>query len=194
MPQVDCNLTDTPWPNGLPPNWCIQAPMDGVSMWFNQTVFELKNSNKFVTRATVRRTFTSGETQTYDFDINAEDETDPILWLVGTDTGALEMVSVIKTPDDGPLEGLDHVRVQDKPGNQGARLIFALNQWPVPVYLSVDVYDNKPVAGRDSFRRVLRVGEDVLLSAYDYVPVMKWRAAVLQRKDLFTPWPPAIER
>ncbi|VWB35690.1 hypothetical protein BAR24066_01557 [Burkholderia arboris] len=185
-----CNMGGTVWPNGLPPGWCMQDPINDVSLWYDKRYFKLKNASDRAMRATVKRTLTSGQVQSVDLDVNNHDATDLVVWLAGTDTGSIELVTAVKSPESDTLKALDHLAVEQETGVDNIPLSYVRNHWGVPVYISIDIYrDNMPQP--DSWvRHVLDPRARLLIYADFSVPTFKWRAGVLERTDFYQPWPP----
>ncbi|SAK52653.1 hypothetical protein AWB82_01703 [Caballeronia glebae] len=121
-----CNTTTTTLPNGLPPGWCMQGPVQQVSLWYDKTVFLLKNESDRTKRAVIRRTLLNGKLEEFTFDVNYRGATDQIVWSGKTDRGTLELIRVSESPDDDSLSGLVHISMEEEPPG------YIRNRWSVP--------------------------------------------------------------
>jgi hypothetical protein len=60
----------TTLPNGLPPGRCMQGPVKQFSLWYDKTVFLLRNESDRTKRVIIRRTLLNGTLEDFTFDVN----------------------------------------------------------------------------------------------------------------------------
>lgn len=190
MVHVDCNESGIVWPNGLPPGWCMQGPISDVSLWYSKRNLIIKNASNKVMRATIRRTLMNGQESVVKIDVNNFRQTDQVVWLAGTDTGSLELIDVMVAPDDDSLFGLNHLSVEEGNGVDNIRLIRLHNRWSVPLYVHVEFYSNQPYGAGGLLKHVIEPKSRMLVFSGSVAPKLKWRAAVPQRADFYSTWPP----
>ncbi|MGF6220978.1 hypothetical protein [Pseudomonas sp. YL-218 TE3947] len=190
MAHVVCNESGIVWPNGLPPGWCMQGPISDVSLWYNKRHLIIKNTSNKVMRATIRRRLINGQEFLVKIDVNSCRQTDQVVWLAGADTGSVELLDVMVTPDDDSLSGLNDLSVEEDVGVDNICLVRLHNRWSVPLYVHVEFNSNQPSGAGGLLKHVIEPKSRMLVFSGSVTPKLKWRAAVLQRTDFYSAWPP----
>lgn len=190
MTHFDCNISGIVWPNGLPPGWCMQEPISDVSLWHDKRYLIIKNASNKLMRATIKRTLSNGQEFLAKIDVNNFSQTDQVVWLAGTDTGSLELIDAIMTPSDDSLLGLNHLSIEEEIGVDNLLLVRLHNRWSVPLYVHVEIYSNSPHGAGGMLKHVIEPKSRILVYSDLAAPKLKWRAAVPQRADFYSTWPP----
>lgn len=168
-----------------------------------QNLFTLNNSSTDVLACEVRRALHGHPTvDTHTFVVQAarnwsdkngshhEDGVSAqIEWCAGTDTGSIELVSVVGAPPDGSLVGLNKLDVTEY-GDAYTTVLRANNHWTVPLYVCVEIteFGNQT---RPPMKRLIDPSWrwDFWEGSPADKPVVRWRAAEPQRLSMYGPEP-----
>lgn len=183
-----------------PPGGAIGSPISGVSLWYNTRQFILHNESSVCVRCEVERALNGHPSvERFSFVVDPHSDSHAVIWLAGKDTGGIRLVDVTPCLLDGALDGRVNNRVEvvyetPVPSDPVASPIPVQlrNYWSVPVYVSVQF--GRP--GVPDYADVQLILSEHTLSNVVYAdftkPSVRWRAAELQRTNLYGLWPPAV--
>jgi hypothetical protein len=157
-------------------------------MLFNTRTLRLTNEGD-VKRATVRRTFTSGASQEFDFRLNHNGGFTDVLFFAGHDTGTIELIRVAESPLEGSMDGwgeIDEITTPDQSDRPSTNALH--NRSPRPVYVGVRIF-NTGERFYSEMRYVIPKFGTVRTSGYlDPGIRYEWYAAELQMTSLYPPY------
>jgi len=193
FPSHRCNL------NGehpdIPRGYCLtEPPMNGVSMLYNTAVFWLFNITDAPKLATVRRTRSSAQQDTFKFRVNSARSPGwkvNVLFFERNETGYIELLTVEESPRQGAMDGRAYIHDDVFHGELPA----LRNSSPAPVFVSVQVYNSDDPQHRrpSSMMIVFRPGQVIPMSSYPDVIHIDWYAAEIQKSSLYPPyWRPQL--
>lgn len=180
-----------------PPGWIVGPLISGVSIWYSTSQFILHNQSSVCVRCWVERALNGHPSvERFSFVVDPQSDSHPVIWLAGKDTGRIQLVDVAPCLPDGALDGRVNNRVEvvyetPPPPDPGASPIPVQlrNYWSVPVYVSVQF--SHPGQAEDARFVLYAHTLSHVVHADHTKPSVRWRAAELQRTNLYDPWPPA---
>lgn len=193
FPTHRCNLNgENP---DIPRGHCLtEPPMNGVSMLYNTSEFRLLNQLDAPKLATVRRTRSGSQQDTFQFRINPARSPGwnvNVLFFDRNETGYIELLRVEESPRIGSMDGQAHVHDDIFHGELPA----LRNSSPAPVFVSVRIYNSDDPGRRrpSSMMIVFKPGQVIPISSYPDVVHVDWFAAELQKSSLYPPyWRPQL--
>ncbi|WP_136222347.1 hypothetical protein [Massilia sp. Mn16-1_5] len=193
FPSHRCNLQGE-HPE-IPLGHCLTVPpMNGVSMLYNTDVFRLLNNVDAPKLATVRRTRSRVQQDTFKFRVNSARSPGwrvNVLFFERGETGYIELLTVEESPRHGSMDARAQIHDDVFHGDLPA----LRNSSPAPVFVSVQVYNSDDVERKrpSSIMIVFKPGQVIPVSSYPDVIHIDWYAAEIQKSSLYPPyWRPQL--